>query len=138
MKDVEILLRGFAMLLFKDAYKPSLTKFLNTFSAKAKKFTQEEIQILENIFIEFAKYIAQVDNRAFFSKGGRFNISVYEAIFFALCEDAYKNKNTNIKPTTVENIALLKDDAVFIDATQSNTASTSNVVLRIDKAKTML
>lgn len=138
MKDVEILLRGFAMLIYKDTYKPSLTKFLNTFSAKAKKFTQDEIVILENIFIGFAKYISEVDNRAFFSKGGRFNISVYEAIFYALCEDAYRNKSTIIKTTTAENIALLKDDIPFLDATQSNTASTSNVVLRIEKAKTML
>ncbi len=138
MKDVEILLRGFAMLLFKDTYKPSLTKFLNTFSAGAKKFTPEETDFLERLFIEFAQYIAQIDNRAFFSKGGRFNISVYEAIFFALCDDANRNKNTSIKNTSATNINLLKEDAVFIDATQSNTASSSNVVLRIEKAKLLL
>lgn len=138
MKDVEILLRGFAMLLFQETYKPSLTKFLNTFSANAKKFTQEKIDFLERIFNEFAHFIAQTDSRAFFSKGGRFNISVYEAIFFALCEDAYKNNISNIKTTTAEKINLLKEDAEFIDATQSNTASASNVVLRIDKAKLLL
>jgi hypothetical protein len=138
MKDVEILLRGFAMLIFKDTYKPSLTKFLNTFSAKAKKFTIEEIAILEKIFLEFAKYISEIDNRAFFSKGGRFNISVYEAIFYALCCDAYKANNSSIKTTTADKINLLKEDLPFLNATQSNTASTANVILRIEKANILL
>ena len=32
MKDVEILLRGFAMLVKGDKYRPSMAKFLNQFS----------------------------------------------------------------------------------------------------------
>ena len=32
MRDVEILLRSFAMLIDGDQYKPSMVKFLNAFS----------------------------------------------------------------------------------------------------------
>ena len=53
MKEVEILLRGFAMLIDRENYKPSMTKFLNGFSYKAKKNSDDENKLLENIFNTF-------------------------------------------------------------------------------------
>src|SRR5216684_4576176 len=44
MKDVEILLRGFAMLIDGDNYAPSMVKFLNQFSRKCRSQTPEKIQ----------------------------------------------------------------------------------------------
>lgn len=38
LRDVELLLRLFAMLTMSDKYKPSMTRFLNAFSFKAKKY----------------------------------------------------------------------------------------------------
>jgi hypothetical protein len=138
MKDVEILLRGFAMLINHENYKPSLIKYLNEFSAKAKKFTQEQILELEKLFKEFTKKVIAIDTKIFFSKNGRFNISVYEAIFVALCEEAYKAGTTNIKDTNLAKVSQLKEDGGFVEATQANTTSSSNVTLRINKAKQLL
>lgn len=138
MKDVEILLRGFAMLTSHDAYKPSLTKFLNTFSAKARKFNVGDINYFENLFVEFASVCARIDNKIFFTKGGRFNISIYESIFVALTEDAFLAKNTLIKHTDTARIILLKEDVEFLNASQKSTAGTTNVQLRIAKAKEIL
>ena len=36
MKDIEILLRGFAMLIEGESYAPSMVKFLNQFSRKCE------------------------------------------------------------------------------------------------------
>jgi uncharacterized protein with ParB-like and HNH nuclease domain len=138
MKDVEILLRGFSMLANHENYKPSLSIYLNQFSAKAKKFSGEQISYYESLFIEFARIAAEIDTKIFFTKGGRFNVSVYEAIFVALCEEAFKNQNTNIKTTDKEKINQLKEDPDFLEATQSNAASATNVSLRIEKAKQVL
>lgn len=138
MKDVEILLRGFAMLINHDKYKPSLTKFLNDFSAKARKFDEGKIQFLEGLFGEFAKELAAIDKKVFFTKGGRFNISVYESIFVALCEKSYKDSSTVVKPTDAIKIHSLKNDKEFVTATLSKTANTSNVNLRIERAKKLL
>lgn len=138
MKDVEILLRGFSMLVNHETYKPSLSIYLNQFSAKAKKFSGEEISYFESLFTEFSRIAAEIDTKIFFTKGGRFNVSVYEAIFVALCEEAYKNQNTYIKTTDKERINQLKEDPDFLEATQSNAASATNVSLRIEKAKQVL
>lgn len=138
MKDVEILLRGFAMLINHDIYSPSLTKFLNNFSSNAKKYSEEDIAYYESLFKAFAASAAAIDTKIFFSKNGRFNIAIYESIFIALSEDAFKAKNTSVKNTDITKIQNLKEDKDFIAASQSNTASTTNVILRINKAKELL
>lgn len=53
MKDIEIILRGFAMLIDGNNYKPSMIKFLNKFSYLAKSFPVENINYLEKLFISF-------------------------------------------------------------------------------------
>ena len=134
MKDVEILLRGFAMLMDGEKYKPSMTKFLNMFSYKAKSFPNENITYMENLFKKFIDSLPQNDEKLFHSKTGRFNISVYESIFVAVCRDAFQEKSLEIKSVSIDQIVELKNDADFIEATQSNTASEKNVKFRINKA----
>lgn len=138
MKDVEILLRGFAMLINHDNYRPSLTRYLNDFSAKAKKYTDAEIEYLESLFKAFAAAAVTLDTKLFFTKAGRFNIAIYESIFVALTEDAYKADKVEIKATDIGNVQLLKENKDFIAASQSSTASSTNVILRINKAKELL
>ena len=53
MKDIEILLRGFAMLISSDQYKPSMIKFLNNFSNTMKKIEKEKVVYLEKVFNYF-------------------------------------------------------------------------------------
>ena len=134
MRDIEILLRGFAMLINGDEYKPSMTRFLNMFSYRAKSFPNENISYLENLFKHFIDSLPQHDQKFFHSKTGRFNISVYESIFVATCKEAFKNKNFDIHPINIEQLNQLKNDEGFIEATQSNTASAKNVQSRINKA----
>lgn len=134
MRDVEILLRGFAMLINGQEYKPSMTRFLNMFSYKAKSFPDENINYLEMLFKKFIDSLPQHDQKFFHSTTGRFNISVYESIFVATCRDAFNRKNFEIHPITIEQLNQLKNDEFFIEATQSNTASAKNVQFRINKA----
>lgn len=138
MKDVEILLRGFAMLVNHNNYRPSLAAFLNDFSTKAKKFTDSEIDYYEELFTLFAETVVNLDTKLFFTKAGRFNIAMYEAIFVSLTEEAYKSKKIEIKETDLAKIDLLKENKEFNDASQSSTASAPNVLLRINKAKEIL
>jgi hypothetical protein len=126
------------MLLTHESYKPSLTKYLNDFSSKAKKFSDEDITYFESLFKAFAEKAIALDTKIFFQKTGRFNISIYESIFVALSEDAFKARNTVIKETDISKIQLLKEDKDFVAASQSNTASSGNVILRINKAKELL
>lgn len=138
MRDVEILLRGFAMLLDSETYKPSMTKFLNQFSFRAKSFPSENIVYLESLFKAFLGNIPETDKRLFFSKTGRFNLSVYESIFVACCKEAFEQKNLTVKEIDSLKVKELKENPEFIDATQSDTASEKNVKLRLSKASEIL
>lgn len=134
MKDIEILLRGFAMLILKDKYSPSMTKFLNKFSLSTKKFQSENIEYLKELFGVFVSYCNALDSKIFFNKSGRFNISVYESIFYAVCKDAFERKDLNIRNIGIESVNDLKSDSSFVEYTQSNTASYNNVTKRLDLA----
>ena len=138
MKDVEILLRGFAMLIEGENYKPSMTKFLNKFSFMAKSYLPENIDYLEKLFGAFIDKASEADPKLFHSKTGRFNISVYESIFVATCSTAFKNKTLKVPNIDVDKAEALKENQDFINATQSETASLKNVTARINKAKEIL
>lgn len=134
MKDIEILMRGFAMLIMKEEYSPSMTKFLNRFSLRTKKFPKENIDYLNLLFHRFVTYCVDIDSRIFFNKSGRFNISVYESIFYAICKDAFERKDLIIRHVSMDRINELKTDMTFIEYTQSNTASFNNVTKRLELA----
>lgn len=138
MKDVEILLRGFAMLIDGAEYKPSMTKFLNKFSFKVKTYSSDNINYLESLFLEFLKVVSVADDRIFHSKTGRFNISVFESIFVATCKNAFSSKIIELPDVNLEKVSLLKEDISFIEATQSDTASEKNVKHRVLLAIKML
>ena len=89
---------------------------------------------MESLFKKFIDSLPQNDEKLFHSKTGRFNISVYESIFVAVCRDAFQEKSLEIKSVSIDQIVELKNDADFIEATQSNTASEKNVKFRINKA----
>lgn len=139
MKEVEILLRGFAMLTDRANYKPSMTKFLNGFSYKAKKNSDDENELLENIFNHFISYINSLADSKIFWTNNRFNISVYEAVFVTLCEKAYKEKDAS-KILHIEKVRIdfLKKDREFIEAYSQRTTSVANVQKRNEIAKRIL
>ncbi|GIM59918.1 GmrSD restriction endonuclease domain-containing protein [Capnocytophaga canimorsus] len=140
MKEVEILLRGFAMLIDKDNYRPSMTKFLNAFSNKAKKFDDKEVALLKNIFEQFVRGISSLnDNKIFWTVNNRFNISIYEAVFTTLCKQAYTAKDdTKVSVVELGKINQLKEDSDFIKASSKSTANKDNVNKRNTIAKQIL
>lgn len=140
MKEIEILLRGFAMLIDRENYKPSMTKFLNIFSYKAKRFEENENKLLEGIFNNFIQHINSLGyEKVFWTNNNKFNISIYETVFATLCEQAYKTQDiTKISNVSLEKISILKKDTGFIEATSTSTANTTNVQKRNEIAKRIL
>jgi hypothetical protein len=90
------------------------------------------------LFSAFLDKLPESDSKLFHSKTGRFNISVYESIFVASCNNAFANKTLNVNEIDLNKVALLKGDETFIEATQFDTASDKNVKARIERAKEML
>src|SRR5437660_12594916 len=79
MKDVEILLRGFAMLIDSANYAPSMVKFLNQFSRKSRSNTDEKNAYLSEFFNSFLEACSDLGSDAFLNKTNRrFNVALYE------------------------------------------------------------
>lgn len=135
MKDVEILLRGFAMLIDIENYAPSMVRFLNQFSRKCKNHSEEQNAYLSTLFHSFLKACEDLPENAFLNKKNRrFNVALYEAAFAAVCLNAFNKKqliNGRIAP---EKLAQLETDDDFIKATLEGTTQTRNVKLRREKA----
>jgi len=136
MKDTEILLRAFAMLVKGKAYNPSMTKFLNGFSKTCKSLRPADIEYYEDLCKSFLDNCQSLNlGQAFLSKRGRFNISLFEAIFTAICQKPLESKGLVTEQISASRIEQLQNDSDFIEASQSQTARKKNVELRLRKAQ---
>ena len=81
MKDIEILLRGFAMLVDRDKYASSMVRFLNQFSFSCRALSPAKNEYLERLLSSFLKSCAGLPDDVFMTKRGRFNVALYEAVF---------------------------------------------------------
>lgn len=138
MKDIEILLRGFALLLDSADYRPSMTRFLNQFSKKSRSFKEESLPFFQKLFETFCNNMVALNPSIFVSKSGKFSITIFESIFVALCEKAARAENFEIITTTNEAIDKLKGNEDFSKASQDNTAGKGNVETRLRIAKEIL
>lgn len=137
-KDVEILIRAFAMLFNHEEYSSPMSKFLNSFSKQAERFSFETIKYLETLFTSFLDKCSHVTPDKFATKSGQFRISLFEAIFVAFCRDAFERKAIVDKNISVESIDTLRSDPQLIDATQGSVASRGSVNIRMARAKAII
>jgi hypothetical protein len=138
MKDCEILLRGFAMLISGREYAPSMTKFLNDFSRRMKQTSSERLNYLEQLFESFLNACAQLPPKSFNGLTGRFNLSIFESVFTAVCEEPFVNQRLVTNAVKPDLISALKQDNNFMEATQKATAGTSSVETRLRIARMKL
>ena len=139
MKDMEILLRAFAMVVVSfDRYKRPMTRFLNTFSQECKSLDKEEIKYYEDLFDSFLKNSSDLEDSAFLTKRNQFNISLFEAVFYSMCRGVYETKSLvsgMVERTGVEN---LRSDQAFIDASQEGSSDPKNIAERIRRAQALV
>lgn len=137
MGDIEVLVRAFAMLDMADKYKSPLKNFLNGFSKKAMKFTKEEIENCSRIFNQFCESCNSLPEDAFRNDKNKFVISLFEAVFVAVCEKIKKEGIKN-KRITNDSFNQLKKDTSFAEASQGSTASAGSVKIRLERARAII
>lgn len=139
MKDVEVLLRGFAMLVNHDEYAPSMTRFLDVFSRQCEGNSKEDNRYFEDLFGSFVEAVSKASKDALINKkNGRFNVALYEAVFYAACKDAYASKGLVKRKLNGKKIDKLREDHDFIAASQRATTTTANVQKRLTRALDIL
>ena len=138
MKDVEVLLRGFAMLVDGDKYRPSMVKFLNQFSKKCENNKLEENDYLKSLFHSFLEATSDLPSKVFINKNNRFNIALYEAVFTATCKAAYCGKRGVESRISSDQVEQLRSDTAFNAASQQATTQAENVQKRLTIASEIL
>src|SRR6266702_237670 len=135
MKDVEVLLRGFALLLDGENYAPSMVKFLNQFSRKCKQQTAAQNIYLELLFDSFLQACGGLPADVFI-RNSRFNVALYESVFAAACGQAFSEKRTAVQNVLqADKVKALEQDPQFIGAMLEGTTQTKNVKLRLNRGR---
>lgn len=139
MKDIEILLRGFAMLVDGKNYAPPMAKFLNQFSLKCKQHGCIQNGHLVELFTAFLDATSELPHDAFISRTtSRFNMALFEAVFTAVCESGFGSNPVSIPAIKVEKFRALEKDPAFVAASKEGTTTTQNVTERLNRARILL
>ena len=137
MRDVEIVLRAFAMLLEGENYGSSMARFLNKFSKGAKAYTPETVAKLENVFQSFLAACATLSPKTFFSTSGKFSVTLFEAAFAAAATPACRT-GAPVAALEAEQINALRADEAFLRFSQAQSNRKANVAGRLSRAKELL
>jgi hypothetical protein len=138
-KDVEILLRAFALVVDGKAYTEPMGRFLNIFAKKTRNLDAAKVASAERLLEAFFAEAGKLSPDNFRVKGsGRFSIAMFEAVFWAACADAFAASSTAVWPLTDERLAALRADKDFVSATQYGIGRSTYVKLRYDRARALL
>lgn len=137
-KDVEFILRAFAMLENWKEYSPRMLVFLNDYSHRSMSFESEKIDYLENLFYSFLDSCSWLGYRPFYKENGRFSVSVFEAVFVAVCSKAYENHSLVEGEIDPNRFGMLKFDERFESYTRANSTSKENILNRIKTAMSII
>lgn len=140
MEDIEILLRCAAMLNEGEKYAPSMTRFLNQFAQNMKKKPSvEKIALFKKVIEHFFDKCAHLNSKDFGIKNSsKFNISIFESVFYAVCYNGYQNETGNVLNISKEFIQALKEDNDFNAAVQNRTTNREQVRTRLKLAREIL
>ena len=134
-KDVEILLRAFALLLDLQNYKPSMVKFLNQFAKKAKMYSRENIEYLVKLFETFGACVGSLPADTFINpRSKRLNVALFESVFYASCQSVARNGSTDIIKPTMSYIQVVANDDAWKEASTEATTDKANVTTRMERA----
>ena len=138
MKDVELLLRGFAMLDNAPNYGSSMIKFLNAFAKAAKGFDDHRVEYLEGLFLSFLESCSDIPSRGFFGITGRFSVTIFESVFYAVCLKPYQSNELITHSILPASLVNLKKDSEFVKASQLRTTNQANVSKRLERANELM
>jgi uncharacterized protein with ParB-like and HNH nuclease domain len=139
MKDIEIILRGFAMLINSDQYAPPMLRFLNQFSRDSARNDNSKNEYLEHLFISFLKSCGELPEDIFINaRSKRFTIALFEAVFTATCKSAFGERRMPNGSVSSDEVTALNNDPEFSVASLQGTTSKTNVETRLKRADALL
>ena len=134
-KDVEIILRMFALTEDYQDFKKPLSKFINEYCRKMKKYSDRD-DLYKKCFSNFSEQLAKVDRDLLLEqKSKRLSVPILEACFAASAFQALRDKNANsIRPIDKTYIESLRSDGRFEELFTGKTTDVVSVKGRIELA----
>lgn len=136
-RDVEMILRAFALLANGDSYSGSMIMFLNRYSKQAQNYDKQMIEDDEKLFRGVLKSCSNVDRTVFLTKTKSFNAAFFESVFVAIAEMMTKSGESYIEIPEKAFVSL-KNDESFAEAITHSTSHVDNVKTRLKLAKQYL
>lgn len=137
-KDVEVILRSFALLCNGERYNGSMNVFINRYAKEAMSYSTEDVKYLYNLFVSFLKACNELPRELFATKNGELNAALFDSIFTVVASECFKSKTLITQKLYEERIRALKADPEFEEAITHSTSHTKMVNKRIEKARTYL
>lgn len=136
-RDVEIIIRCFALLNNHKKYNGAMIQFLNQFSKEAEKYSADKIEEYKKIFSKVLNILGEIDAETFLTKTGSFNVSFFESVFVAIAECFLENNDAEIS-VKQEYLEELKKDENFDAAVTHSTSHQKAVSTRLMLARKYL
>ena len=134
LRDIEVILRAFAMADDSEHYRPSMVRFLNRYADQSRNMAPANVASRVQEFRGFLHQVSQLD-RAPFLISDRFSVPIFEAVYAAYCQTLRAKQTPRLDNPT---LARLKDDEDFKAATETHTSDTKNITSRVDVANRYL
>ncbi len=136
-RDVEVLLRSYALLYDGELYSGSMIRFLNRFSKEAQGFDGEKIEQSKKLFFDFISVCADIDKKDFLTQTGSFNVSLFDAVFVTISEKILAD-GIEQAAITQDAFDALKKDENFRNAITHSTSHVESVKTRLRLARKYL
>lgn len=136
-RDVEVLLRSYALLYDGELYSGSMIRFLNRFSKEAQGFDGEKIEQSKKLFFDFISICADIDKKDFLTQTGSFNVSLFDAVFVTISEKILAD-GIEQAAITQDAFDALKKDENFKNAITHSTSHVESVKTRLRLARKYL
>lgn len=137
-RDVEIILRSFALLCDGENYSGSMNNFINRFAKRAMSYSTQEIEYYKSLFISFLTSCKEIPREQFATKKGELNVALFDCVFAVVADVHYKNRTLISEKIQEDRISALKADPEFEEAITHSTSHTKVVAKRLAKAREYL
>jgi hypothetical protein len=124
MRDIEVMLRAFAMERNVDTYAPSMVKFLNRFSKAAQQEGPDGIAEFHERLDWFLSEVSAVPRSVWLARQQKFLVNLFESVFAAAVRAHAEGK---LKRLDADAIMAIRESADYIRHSQERTTDTENV-----------
>jgi uncharacterized protein with ParB-like and HNH nuclease domain len=137
MKDVEMILRFFALYTDSKRYIKPMKDFLDIWMTSHRNISSEEQDTLSEKFINVVNFVSESLGKKAFRLGGGINVAIFDSVCMAIADKNLELNEDMIKKFREQYFKLLENEE-YRNLLRGGTTDEGNVSKRIEIAKEYL